>query len=76
MGLNPKAFASKPKGSSFSPSGTNLEARAVGSAGYTGHAAGGAAAKDIGAAMALVKQHQLKPSTKTAATNAPGPRKV
>lgn len=59
----------------FQPSGMNLEARAGAAGGYAANKFGQGAQKDIGAAIALAKGG-LKPTPKTAATNAPGPKKV
>lgn len=56
-------------------SGTNLQARAIGANSYAARSAGMGAQRDIAASMAAVK-HGLKPVTKTAASNAPGPKKV
>lgn len=56
-------------------SGMNLQARAIGATNYAARSAGTAAQKDIAASMAAVK-NGLKPVSKTAATNAPGPKKV
>lgn len=57
-------------------SGQNLQARAIGASGFASRAAGGAAKKDIAAAQALYKAGSLRATAKTAATNAPGPKKV
>lgn len=56
-------------------SGLNMEARAIGSGAYASRAAGSAAAKDIGAAKGAYAAG-LKPTTKDAASGAPGPKKV
>lgn len=56
-------------------SGQNLQARAIGASGFAAQRASGAAAKDLGAAMAAAKQG-LKPLTKTAAVGAPGPKRT
>lgn len=64
----------KSSASAFHPSSLNLEARAGGAGAYASRAAGGGAQKDIGAAMALVKQHQLKPTVKDAASDIKGPK--
>jgi hypothetical protein len=53
----------------------NMTARAYGASQYAAKAAGAASAKDLGAASALGKGG-LKPLSKTAASNAPGPKKV
>lgn len=66
----------QPKGKGFQPSSLNLEARAGGAGGYASKAAGAGAAKDIGAAQAMFLKNSLKPTGKTAATAAPGPKKV
>lgn len=60
----------------FSSSGQNLQARAGGAGGFAAGRAGSGAQKDIAGAIAMFKQRPLKQSTKTAATNAPGPKKV
>lgn len=57
------------------PNMMNLTARSIGAASYAGKAAGAGAAKDIAAAKALAS-NGMKPLTKTAASNAPGPKKV
>lgn len=64
----------KGKAGAFAPSSLNLEARAGGAGGYASRAAGAGANKDIGAAMALVKAHQLKPTTKDVVSNLKGPK--
>jgi hypothetical protein len=56
-------------------SGQNLQARAIGASGFASGRSGGAANKDLGAAMG-VGGKGLRPSTKTAASNAPGPKRV
>lgn len=56
-------------------SGQNLEARAFGAPMYAGRQAAGRAAKDIAGAQAAYKSG-LKPTTKDAAADAPGPKKV
>lgn len=61
---------------SFQPSGLNLEARAGSAGNYAGRIAGGGAQKDIGVATALYRNSKFSPSSKTAASNAPGPKKV
>lgn len=63
-------------GKSITPSGMNLEARAIGAGGFASRAAGAGAQKDIAAATALYKGSRLKPTAKDAASNAPGPKKV
>jgi hypothetical protein len=60
-----KFFAAKPP--SIGPSNLNMEARAIGAGSYGARSAGGAANKDIGAAMALYKAHAFKPSQRSAA---------
>lgn len=59
----------------FTASGTNLQARAIGASSYSSRSAGSGASKDIAAAKAAV-QHGMKATTKTSASNAPGPKKV
>jgi hypothetical protein len=61
---------------SISPSGMNLEARAIGAGGFAAKAAGAGAQKDIAAASALYKAGRLTAATKDAASAAPGPKKV
>jgi hypothetical protein len=56
-------------------SAMNMQARAIGAPTYAGAKAGAGAAKDIAAAAALNKASP-KAATKTAASNAPGPKKV
>lgn len=56
-------------------SGQNLQARAIGASGFASQRAGGAAQKDLGAALGA-GQRGLKPTAKTAATNAPGPKRT
>lgn len=68
-------FAGK-GGKSFTPSGTNLQARAGAAGGYAGGKAGAGAQKNISSAISMFNKHPLKPSTKTAAVDAPGPKKV
>lgn len=63
----------KPKG--IQASGQNLEARAFSAPAYAGRQAAGRAAKDIAGAQAAYKGG-LKPTTKDAAADAPGPKKV
>lgn len=63
--MGTRFFAPKPP--TIGPSNTNLTARAIGSGAYAGRAAGGAAGKDIGAAMAMYKAHAFKPSQRDAA---------
>ena len=53
----------------------NMEARALGGPAYNARSAGMAAQKDLGAAAGLGKTG-LKPGLKTAASNAPGPKKL
>jgi hypothetical protein len=65
----------QPKSPGFTPQGIGLEARSIGASSFAGRAAGGAANKDIGAAMALYKAHALKPHTGSSAY-APGPKKL
>jgi hypothetical protein len=63
--------------SKFQPSGQNLEARAGAAGGYSANKFGQGAQKDIGAAIGMYKASKgLTPVPKTAATNAPGPKKV
>jgi hypothetical protein len=57
-------------------SGLNLEARAIGANAYGARSSGTAAGKDIAAAQAIYKANKMKPTSKTAATAAPGPKKV
>lgn len=66
--------SSKKGGSGFAPSSLNLEARAGGAGGYASRAAGLGAQRNLSAAK--VMSHYLKPGTKTAASAAPGPKKV
>jgi len=54
---------------------TNMAARAFSAPGFAGRAAGGVASKDVAAAAALSKG-VLRANSKTAASNAPGPKKV
>lgn len=63
--MGTKFFAQKPP--TIGPSNTNLTARAIGAGSYAGRAAGGAAAKDIGAAIALYKAHGFKPEARGSA---------
>jgi hypothetical protein len=56
-------------------SGMNMQARAIGASGYAAQRSGTAAGKDIAAAQAAAK-NGLKSISKTAASNAPGPKKV
>lgn len=67
-------FKTNAKG--FQPSSMNLEARAGSAGGYASKAAGGSAAKDLGAAQAMYLKSKLSPTKGTAAANAPGPKKV
>jgi hypothetical protein len=62
-----------PSGLGKSQGATNLSARAFAAGGYAGHAAGLGAVKDLAAAKAKAI---LKPGLKTAASNAPGPKKL
>lgn len=71
--MGTKFFAQKPP--SMQPSNLNMEGRAISSGSFAGRAAGGAANKDIGAALALYKAHAMKPSQRGAAYP-PGPKKV
>lgn len=66
----------KSKGPAIHASGGNFTARAIGATAYGGRAAGGKAGKDLGAAAGLAHAGGLKPGVKTAATAAPGPKKV
>lgn len=61
---------------SFTPSGTNLQARAGAAGGYAAGKAGAGAQKDVASAIGMFNKHPLKPSMKTAAVDAPGPKKV
>ncbi len=61
--------------SSFQPSGLNLEARAGAAGGYASKGFSSGAQKDIGVAQALVKSG-MRATPKTAATNAPGPKRT
>lgn len=63
--MGSKFFAQKPP--TMGPSNLNMTARSIGSGAYAGRAAGGAANKDIGAAMALYKAHAFKPEARGAA---------
>lgn len=63
------------KSAGIKPSGQNFTARSIGASMFAGRAASGRAAKDLGAASGLYKAG-LKPTGKTAATAAPGPKKV
>ena len=66
----------KPSASTaVSGSNLNMEARAIGANSYSGQKAASRATKDIGAAQAAYKGG-LKPTTKDAAADAPGPKKV
>lgn len=71
--MGSKFFAQKPP--SMTPSNLNMEGRAISAGSYAGRAAGGAANKDIGAAMALYKAHGFKPQQRGAAYP-PSPKKV
>lgn len=62
------------KGSAFKAGNTNLTARAGGASAYASRSAGFGAQKNISAAKVMAKY--MKPMAKTAATNAPGPKKV
>ena len=53
----------------------NMEARAVSAPGYTARQSAGAAAKDL-AAASVYKNRKLGPLAKTAASAAPGPKRV
>lgn len=64
------------KQGNFQPSSLNLEARAGGAGNYAARAAAGGAQKDIAAAAGLYRASKFSPSAKTAASNAPGPKKV
>lgn len=66
----------KPATHGFQPSGMNLEARAGAAGGYAANKFGQGAQKDLGAAIGMYKSHGLTPTAKTAATSAPGPKKV
>jgi hypothetical protein len=57
----------QPKSPAIVPSNLNAENRALNSGMYAGRMAGGAATKDLGAAMALVKAHAFKKQTGSAA---------
>ena len=72
MGTNNKFF----KPAHFQPSGMNLEARAGAAGSYASKGFGTGAQKDIAAAQALYRNAKLKPTAKTAASAAPGPKKV
>jgi hypothetical protein len=62
----------KPSAPRIGPSGTNLEARAMGAGNYAARAAAGGAQKDLGAAMAINKS-KFK-SQKTNGAYAKGPK--
>lgn len=68
-------FFKPSQASSVSGSNLNMEARAIGANTYGGQKAATRASKDIGAAQAAYKGG-LKPLTKDAAADAPGPKKV
>jgi hypothetical protein len=72
MGTN--FFKAKPN--RISGGNLNMEARAISAPGYTARQAGGTASKDLAAANALYKNRKEGPLSKTAASNAPGPKKV
>jgi hypothetical protein len=55
--------------------GGNLTARAIGASTYAARNYGMAGSKDLGAAMGLTKG-VLRPTTKDAAADAPGPKRV
>jgi hypothetical protein len=71
--MGTKFFQQKPP--SIGPSNLNMESRALNAGTFAGRAAGGAANKDLGAAIALYKAHALKPMQRGAAYP-PGPKKV
>jgi hypothetical protein len=73
MGTSYFKSKAKPMGG---PSAMNMEARSINSGAYAGRAAAGGASKALGVAAALNKARPLKPLVKTAATAAPGPKKV
>jgi hypothetical protein len=64
------------KSAHFQPSGLNLEARAGAAGGYASKGFSSGAQKDIGVAQALYRNSKLKPTSKTAVSAAPGPKKV
>jgi hypothetical protein len=72
------AFMKPALGPTIHPStGTNLEARSLGGVQSAGQRASGTAVKDVAAAQALGQMSKiLHPITKTAASNAPGPKKT
>lgn len=45
----------------------NMTARSIGAGAFAGARAGGAASKDLGAAMALYKMHAFKPEARGSA---------
>jgi len=58
------------------PSSLNMMARANSAPGFTGARAMSQSKKDLGAAAGAAKAGGLKPTTKDAASAAPGPKKV
>lgn len=66
---------SQASGGAVSGSNLNMEARAIGASTYGGQKAASRASKDIAGAQAAYKGG-LKPLTKDAAADAPGPKKV
>ncbi len=67
-------FKSQP--GSIKPNGLNMEARAIGAPSYAGRQAGSKSAKDLGMAAGIYKAGGLKPTAKTAAVSAPGPKRT
>lgn len=76
--MGSKFFKEKANPGVHPSSGMNMMARAVSSSGFGARAAGGAAAKDLGAASAFNAKGTaaMKPLSKTAASNAVGPKRT
>lgn len=68
-------FFKPSQSAAVSGSNLNMEARAIGASTYGGQKAASRASKDVAAAQAAYK-NGLKPTTKDAAADAPGPKKV
>lgn len=71
--MGAKFFAKSPQPSAPNSS---MEGRAMGAASYAAPKFGGSASKDLGAALGANSAGMSKPVTKSAATDAPGPKRI
>lgn len=71
--MGTKFFAKTPQSSTPN---MNMQGRAMGAAAYAAPRFGGAASKDLGAALGANAAGMSKPVAKSAASDAPGPKRI